>query len=303
MSSIQSAGYEPAPGYRMISRLGAGGFGQVWEAVSPDGTPVALKYIPCKNRPGNVVSNEIRQLLALRECRHPNLIQMHNIFATTNFIIVSMELADGNLADLHDAYVTETGGHIPPDHLCDLLEQAATALDFLAGWRIPGSGFLAGGLQHCDVKPGNLLLVGDCLKVADFGLCTQRQMNNVRSQFAGTPPYAAPEVYQGRLSNRTDQYALAVTYCELRSGGFPFAIPDRFSSSDHQTMPPDLTMLPDRERPLIGRALEIDPSHRWPSCKALVLALRQVVGPTPALVDATTIPILPRQSTRSRKKA
>lgn len=285
MSLAQERGLEPVPGFQARAKLGRGGFGEVWEAVAADGSTVALKYLPCESKSSHVIANEIRQLLSLRQIEHPHLIKVHNIHVLPGHIVINMEKADGSLSDLHRAYVEECKSHIPPDHLCDLLWQAAEALDFIAQQKT--STFGSSGLQHCDVKPSNLLFIGECLKVADFGLCTAQQPNR-RGGFMGTPPYAAPELYHGRLSPRTDQYALAVSYCELRGGRLPFVVRNA-KSSEHQAAGPDLTMLPAEERPVVARALDATWLDRWPSCKDFIRALRSVVKA--GACTASTMPI------------
>jgi serine/threonine-protein kinase len=85
---------------------------------------------------------------------------------------------------------------------------------------------------------------------------------------AGTPEYAAPEVFRGRLSNRTDQYALAVSYCQIRGGRFPFKDTPPNLTPTYTRPLPDLSMLPAKEQPIVGRALAAMPQDRWPtSCE------------------------------------
>src|SRR5262249_23260420 len=90
---------------------------------------------------------------------------------------------------------------------------------------------------------------------------------------AGTLAYAAPEVFQRRLSEWTDQYSLAMTYCQLRGGQLPFT--DTPSSIRHTYVrpAPDLSMLSEAERPVIARALAAVPQNRWPSCVELMTQL------------------------------
>jgi serine/threonine-protein kinase len=269
------AGEQPMPGFVLRRLLGAGAFGEVWAARDPQGRPIALKFMDCRSKPPAVISSEIRVLRGLRELRHPNIIELFGVYASSRYIILGMERADGNLDDLCQAYLDETGSHIPPEHLLELLEQVAEGLDFLANVRIPGVNQSSHGLQHCDVKPSNLLLCGETVKIADFGLCAGTSWKTHRNGCRGTPPYAAPELYRGQATTGTDQYALAVTYLKLCAGDRPFWPGD--PGAGPPTMPVDLTKLREREVPVVARALHPQPSGRWPSCRAFVAALRDAL--------------------------
>src|SRR5207253_5424904 len=119
------------------------------------------------------------------------------------------------------------------------LREAAEVLDFLHQQH---------GLQHLDVKPQNLFLIGNHVKVADFGLASSlRQGGAVAS---GTPLYAAPEIFQGQLSPQCDQYSLAITYQELLTGTFPIQGKNaRQLMLHHLTAAPNLDALPPEDRP------------------------------------------------------
>jgi serine/threonine-protein kinase len=229
---------------------------------------------------------EVRVLRSLQELRHPNIIGLLGVYASSHYIILSMEQADGNLDDLRQAYREETGKNIPPDHLLEILEQAAGALDFLTTVKLPGINPASAGLQHCDVKPSNLLLLANTVKVADFGLCAGTSWKTHRSGWRGTPPYVAPELYNGQPTVGTDQFALAITYLKLCTGERPFYPGD--PAATPPSMPVDLTKLREKEVPIIARALHPQPSARWPSCRAFIQALRQAI-------------VLPRPEVSSRK--
>jgi serine/threonine protein kinase len=269
------AGSQPIPAHRLIQRLGAGSSGEVWEAHDGDGKPVALKFINCHTSSSSLISSEIRVLRGLSELHHPHFIQMFGVHATANHIVLGMERADGNLDDLRQVYPEETGKNFPADHLLELLEQAAVALDFLAELKLPSVNPCSRGLQHCDIKPSNLLLVGDCLKIADFGLCASTSWQTHRKGWRGTPPYAAPELFNGQAAAGTDQYALCITFLRLCAGDRPFWNTQPFDAPP-SGLPVDLTKLREREVPIITRALHPHPGSRWPSCRALIQALREV---------------------------
>jgi serine/threonine protein kinase len=266
-------GSQPIPGHRLTQRLGAGAFGEVWEAHDPDGNLVALKFMSCRSP--SVVSSEIRIFRGLSELNHPRFIGMYGIHATATHIVLSMERADGNLEDLRQVYLEETGKNIPADHLLDLLEQVAEGLDFLSELKLEGVNQSSRGLQHCDIKPSNLLLLGDTVKIADFGLCAGTNWQTHRNSWRGTPPFAAPELFKGQATIGTDQFALCITFLRLCAGDRPFWNSQPIDAPP-AGLPIDLTKLRERELPIIARALHPHADSRWPSCQAFIQALRDV---------------------------
>jgi len=269
---VLEAGSQPISGHTLRRRLGAGAFGEVWEALDGDGNARALKFIDCRAVSRTLISSEVRVFRALSELRHPHIIRLYGVHASSRYLILSMERAEGNLADLRQAYREETSGNIPADHALELLDQAASALDFLAELNLPAINTGARGLQHCDVKPSNLLLLGDQLKVADFGLCAGTSWH-AGTGFRGTPPFSAPELYHGNATLGTDQYALAVTFCDLVIGERVFWKHDP-GTTPSSGPPIDLTKLRESELSVLTRALHPHPSARWPSCRAFLAALR-----------------------------
>jgi serine/threonine-protein kinase len=182
--------------------------------------------------------------------------------------------------DLLEVYVAEAGTAVQPELVCQYLSHVAAALDYLNTYQHQHEGRRV-GFQHCDVKPSNILIFGDRVKVADFGLASPITTALVAHDRAGTLDFAAPEVYSGRLSNRTDQYALAVTYCLLRGGRLPFHnTVGRFTPSYFRGHP-DLSMLSPPERPIIGRALDVSPINRWSSCGELMTKLQELCAAEP----------------------
>lgn len=270
-------GAEPVPGHRLVKRIGRGGFGEVWEAINTsDNSRLALKFLDCTHKQGSLIVNEIKLLIQLRDLKHDNLLQFYSVTTGKNLIILSMELAEGSLNDLHYIYRTDHRTHVPADVLMNLMNQAAAGIDFIAQQKLSNTNALIQqGMQHCDIKPSNLLLINNTVKVADFGL-SGPQMWNARGKAFGTPPYAPPELYEGRANSRTDQFSLAVTYVELRSGYYPFPVP---SDGSCPTVAPELTMLPEGERNVLAQALSKQWLNRFNSCREFVGALSKVVEP------------------------
>ncbi len=260
-------GLEPFPGYHLRRLLGYGSFAEVWEAEADDGTVIALKFLPAERH--QATPNELRSLQTIRQLQHPNLLRIDRVWCHLGYIVIAMERADGSLADLQATYRAETGSAIFPEHACLLLSQAAAALDFLNTRQHVVEGKTV-AIQHCDIKPTNLMVFGDTVKLADFGLAVLMTGPLAVHRPCGTPGYAAPEVFRGRLSRRSDQFSLAVSYCELRGGRLPFDEPPRTFHPDYYHPKPDLAMLSPKERPVLARALATAPEERWPSCAEFI---------------------------------
>src|SRR5262249_14594245 len=135
-----------------------------------------------------------------------------------------MELADGTLWDRLLQCRKQGLPGIPREELLEHFQQAARGIDFLNEPRhvlVPGGQPAA--IQHGDIKPQNLLLVGSLCKVGDFGLL-RRLADSAASQKTNslTVAYAPPEVFDKHPSPQSDQYSLAVSWCQLRDGKLPF---------------------------------------------------------------------------------
>ena len=136
-------------------------------------------------------------------------------------LIIAMGLGDISLFDRLQQCLAEGLPGIPHDELLTYMDDAAKAIDFLnSPVHDLGSGPAA--IQHCDIKPHNLMIVGGAAQVCDFGLA--RMMGADRTTTAAaTVAYAAPECLEsGKPSDSTDQYSLAVSYYELKTGRLPY---------------------------------------------------------------------------------
>src|SRR5262249_33890788 len=114
--------------------------------------------------------------------------------------------------------------------------------------------------------------------------------------------YAAPEFFEGRTSRHSDQYSLAITYCQLRGGQLPFTGTPAQMMAGHLMQTPDLEMLPAEERLPVARALAKDPAERWPSCRAFVEALFATVRTT-AFLSPSALAGLPTVPTGDQPRA
>ena len=271
---------EPIPGYRLLERLGAGGYGEVWKASAPGGLHKAIKFI-YGMMDDSRAGQEIKALNRIKGVRHPFLLTLERVEVIDSQLVVVTELADETLISRYESFRQQNMAGIPRDILLAYMRDIADALDYM------GEKF---GLQHLDIKPGNLLLVGDRVKVADFGLVKDLHGDNVTATGGVSPAYAACEFFDGRVSRYSDQYSLAIVYAEMLTGVRPFPGTTTVQLAlQHTTGRPMLDPLPYHDRAIIARALSKDPNERFPSCDHLVRAL--VDAPKPKLADLTPLPI------------
>lgn len=263
------SGYEPIPGYTLRKRLGAGGYGEVWLADAPGGLQKAVKLIY-----GNVdqshATSELRSLQRIRQVYHPFLLSIERIEIVDSQVIIVTELAESSLLDRFEQCRRKGAPGIERAQLLDFMRDAADALDFLAQKH---------ALQHLDVKPGNLLIIADRIKVADFGLI--KDLNDQNQSLVGglTPTYSAPEIFDGRPDYRSDQYSLAIVYMEMLAGHLPFTGKTMGElARQHLTQQPELDALPPADRAILARALSKNPLDRYGTCRLFVEQLMKTRG-------------------------
>jgi len=267
---MREADTEPLPGYILIAPLGTGGFGEVWKCRAPGGIFKAIKFVY-----GNLNSldddsakaeQEFKAMERVKAVRHPFVLSMERIDIVSGELLIVMELADKSLHDLHQEQLAQGRSGIPRETLLGYLADSAEGLDHLIEKH---------NLQHLDVKPKNLFLIGERVKVADFGLVKHLERQSASGLLGGiTPVYAAPETFANKISKHSDQYSLAVLYVELLTGLRPFNGKNiRQLAMQHMTEAPNLTMLPEADRAPVARALAKNPDDRFPSCMAFVRSL------------------------------
>src|SRR2546421_3725082 len=253
---------EPIPGYRLIERIGGGGFGEVWKAEAPGGLLKAIKFVfgdlEEASEDGVRAEQELKALSRVKTVRHPYILSLERYDIIDGQLIIVMELADRNLWDRFKECRGQGLPGIPRDELLGYLEETAEALDLMNGHY---------QIQHLDIKPQNIFLVHNHVKVADFGLA--KDFEGLRATVTGgvTPVYAAPETFDGTVTRFCDQYSLAIVYQEVLTAHRPFTGSNsRQLLMQHIHGVPDLSPLPEPDRGPIARALAKNPDDRFPTC-------------------------------------
>lgn len=279
------ANVEPVPGYRLIDRLGSGGFGEVWKCIAPGGIYKAIKIIhgDLRSQDNDLVryaEQELKSLERVKQVRHPFLLALDRYDIVDGRLLIIMELADCNLWDRFRVHRQKGLVGIPREELLTYMQETAEVLDLMNGEH---------GLLHLDVKPQNIFLQWNHVKVGDFGQV--KDLQGLAAQVTGgiTPVYAAPETFDGIVTRACDQYSLACVYQELLVGQRPF---DGTSMNQllmqHLSAPPNLNPAPPADRPALARALAKKSEDRFPTCAEFVRCLR--LG-TPALTPTVSLSV------------
>ncbi len=272
---------EPIPGYRLIEKLGSGGFGEVWKAEAPGGLFKAIKFVERDDNPQDACAlggsepdrsradQEWKSLLRVKTVRHPFILLLDRFENIDNFLVIVMELADRTLADRCKECRSQGLPGLPREELLGYMAEAAEVLDLMNSQY---------QLQHLDIKPQNLFLVHNHVKVADFGLVKDTTSGVKLMTITGgvTPVYAAPETFDGKFSRQSDQYSLAIVYQEMLTGHRPFTGTSmKQLILQHLQNAYDLTPSPVNDRPVLARALARNPEDRFATCSDLVQALKR----------------------------
>src|SRR5581483_2621001 len=197
----------------------------------------------------------------IRDCVHPHLVRVEDAWTDDLFLWMVMELAERTLLDRLKECIAHGGSGLPLDELLNCMDQTGRGLDYLHKRNV----------LHRDIKPANLLLAQGRVKVADFGLARNEDPERPAT-LAGTLDYIAPEVFNREVSAASDQYSLAVTYLELRTGRRPTA--------KVVELPPELPLEPG-ERKVLKRALDRSAGKRYKSCVQFIEALHRSLKPPP----------------------
>lgn len=279
--------------YRLISQIGAGGMGQVWQAVDQVlDRPVAVKLIlPERIGSPQIMARFRREaLVTARLAGHPNVVILHDFGQEADAsggpgtVFTVMELVTGRPL----TRLVREDGHLPLSRAATLVAQAAAGLDAAH----------KAGIVHRDVKPGNLMVVergsgAGTLKVLDFGIATLTEAGRPEritqtGEVIGTPLYIPPEQIRGeQVGPAGDLYSLGAILYRLLTGRPPFEGPHPARILwQHQTQEP---VPPAALRPeipvdlsrLVTSMLAKQPAERPGSAEEVMKRLAPYLPPAP----------------------
>ncbi|WP_433540244.1 protein kinase domain-containing protein [Streptosporangium sandarakinum] len=248
--------------YRLLSTLGAGGFGEVHLALDPEGRTVAVKILhPHVAADTTALARLAREVETMRRVQGPHIAEVLDASMTGPRPYLVTRYVQGRPLSAVIA-----AGAVEGDGLARLAYGLAEALVAIH----------AADVVHRDLKPANVILTDGEPVVIDFGIACALDSVSVTASGAvlGTPGYLAPEVLEGTDAGpAADLFSLGATLAHAATGrppygvGPPSAVGYRVVHHD-----PDLEGVPGWLAPLLAGCLRRDPSAR-PSAPELLAAL------------------------------
>jgi serine/threonine protein kinase len=191
--------------YEKLEMVGSGGYGKVYKAKDLDskGDIVAIKKIKLDVQSEGIPSTTMREICLLRKLSHPNIIQLKDILIEEEEISLIFDYADTDLRK-----ELSHKGNFSEMQIKYYMKQLLLGVQFLHGHRV----------IHRDLKPGNLLLKGGLVKIADFGL--SRYFNipvHAYTNEVVTVWYRAPELLLGfkEYCTAIDMWSVGCIFGEL----------------------------------------------------------------------------------------
>jgi tetratricopeptide (TPR) repeat protein len=263
--------------YEVLAKLGGGGMGVVYAARDTKlGRRVALKFLPPQwSHDESAKQRFIREAQAASATDHRNICTIHDIdTAPDGRLFIVMAHYDGpTLKEKLEQ------GPLPTEEAIEIAAQLAEGL----------ARAHAQGVVHRDVKPGNIILTEDGLRIVDFGLARFAGSLNLTldGSTLGTVAYMSPEQSRGDdPDGRSDIWSVGVVLYEMLTGALPFrggyaeavthAIRTEPTPSLHKRTGENL----DAVERVVRRALEKDPVQRYHNARDLARDLRLIQGRT-----------------------
>ncbi|RZF33137.1 hypothetical protein LSTR_LSTR004823 [Laodelphax striatellus] len=212
-SSRSRTADEPHIGkYKLLKTIGKGNFAKVKLAKHvPTGKEVAIKIIDKTQLNPGSLQKLFREVRIMKMLDHPNIVKLFQVIETDKTLYLVMEYASGG--EVFDYLVLH--GRMKEKEARAKFRQIVSAVQYCHQKKI----------IHRDLKAENLLLDSEMnIKIADFGFSNEFTPGSKLDTFCGSPPYAAPELFQGKKYDgpEVDVWSLGVILYTLVSGSLPF---------------------------------------------------------------------------------
>ena len=263
--------------YRITGILGSGAMATVYKAHDPEiDRTIAIKVLKPE-----LARNEDYRVRFIREAKgagtlsHPNIVTVYDVGEQDGLPYITMEFVDGVTL----AQWLERNPRLSVPQTVAIGAQLASALGFAH----------KKGIVHRDIKPGNIMLVGDAhaVKVTDFGICRIEGSEATQAtrvgDVIGTPHYMSPEQVLGQpADSRSDVFSTGIVLYQMLTGELPFtgdtlvSVGMKIAKTDPRALQEVVPNVPASVRRVIDRALKKAPEKRFSDGEDMARALHGV---------------------------
>jgi eukaryotic-like serine/threonine-protein kinase len=254
--------------YKIIKKLGSGGFGTVY--LAEDTMLRTMRAIKVPHRLGNQNEKSLQEsILQTKLLDHPNIVKLLTVDIVDQTILMVMEYIKGT--DLEK--ILDEKDKLDISVAMNYFRQLLSALEFAHDHKV----------IHRDIRPSNILInEEDVIKITDFGTSTLLNDKQYATTKIGSPPYMAPEQFEGKAVLASDIYSAGCLFYEMVSGlppivmANPMEIYKKAKSSDYQPLIKKEPAISPELNLIISKTLEPDIKNRYKTVKEVLFDLSQM---------------------------
>jgi eukaryotic-like serine/threonine-protein kinase len=287
--------------YELVKELGRGAFGSVYlgkHFLLEHKPSVAIKVLNNTLTSQEEIQRFFQEAVLLDELTHPYILPVLDANLYEGYPFFVAEYAPGG--SLRDRLDKLNGSPMPIDEAIHIISQVGQGLQHAHDLNV----------VHRDMKPANILFnAQDDALLADFGISVHVQKTS-RVDEVGTPTYMSPEQFKGKVSKRSDQYALGCIIYEMLTGQPLFTADDPYTIGYKHIYEPPVQPrslnpdIPDETEAVILKALSKEREDRYASVTDFLRALQSAAGIAPTATNTHhqnlyTAPLTPQPKDRA----
>jgi len=254
--------------YQIVKKIGSGGFGTVY--LAEDTILKTMRALKVPHRLGNQTDKSLEEcILQTKLLDHPNIVKLLTVDIVDSSILMVMEYIKGTdletLLDEKDKLDIKTA--------LNYIYQVLSALEFAHRHKV----------IHRDIRPSNILIKEDNqIKITDFGTSTLLNNRQYATTKIGSPPYMAPEQFEGRAVLASDIYSVGCLLYEMISGlppiimANPMEIYKKAKSSDFVPLIKKVPKISPELNRIVNKMLEPDIKNRYQNVEQVIKDLNEV---------------------------
>jgi eukaryotic-like serine/threonine-protein kinase len=260
--------------YKILQKLGSGGFGTVY--LAEDTILKTERAIKVPHRLGIQTEKSLQEcILQTKLLDHPNIVKLLTVDIVDQTILMVMEYIKGT--DLEK--ILDDQDKLDIQTALRYLKQLLSALEFAHRHKV----------IHRDIRPSNILLnEEDRIKITDFGTSTLLNDRQYATTKIGSPPYMAPEQFEGKAVLASDIYSIGCLFYEMLSGlppivmANPMEIYKKAKSSDYQPLIKKVPSIPPELNDIVSKTLEPNIKNRYKTVTQVIHDLDHMGKKAPA---------------------